>query len=44
MTSSSDETKSVDLSVVIPVFNESENISVLLEKLLPVAGEMHAIL
>jgi len=36
MTSSNEQTEVIDLSVVVPVFNEAENIAVLLEKLVPV--------
>ncbi len=42
MTSSPDAAEAVDLSVVIPVYNESENIRILLEKLLPVLARCAA--
>ena len=42
MTPSPDAAETVDLSVVIPVYNESENIQLLLEKLLPVLGRCTA--
>ncbi len=42
MISSPDTEETVDLSVVIPVYNESENITILLEKLLPVLGRCTA--
>jgi glycosyltransferase involved in cell wall biosynthesis len=36
MTSSNERAEDIDLSVVVPVFNEAENIFLLLEKLVPV--------